>query len=242
MASSAWASRIAENWSAALRTVRSNGRNSSPSAGRTSRASPRVSLQRLRTSCTAVSTSTEPATTASSCSIAASRRSAATRRTSCRTVAVGSSTYPMTVSQPVTRCRVKRLEVTIGPVGGSVVRYGGDVGSNVVVCPSCGAKNRVPASASGSPRCAKCHVDLPWIVEAGDSDFGAAVRTKRLVLVDLWAPWCGPCRMVAPVLEKLSVEFAGLVEGREGRRRPVAANRAALRGPQHPHAAVHARR
>ncbi|TFH14782.1 MAG: thioredoxin [Acidimicrobiales bacterium] len=82
------------------------------------------------------------------------------------------------------------------------------MGSNVVACPSCGAKNRVPPSASGSPRCAKCHVDLPWLVEAGDSDFAAAVDTKRLVLVDLWAPWCGPCRRVAPVLEKLSREFA----------------------------------
>jgi thioredoxin 2 len=82
------------------------------------------------------------------------------------------------------------------------------VGSNVVVCPSCGAKNRVPASSGGSPRCAKCHVALPWIVAAGDNDFGAAIRTKRLVLVDLWAPWCGPCRMVAPVLENLSREFA----------------------------------
>ena len=78
----------------------------------------------------------------------------------------------------------------------------------MVACPSCGAKNRVPSSASGSPRCAKCHVDLPWLVEAGDSNFATAVGTKRLVLVDLWAPWCGPCRMVAPVLEKLSREFA----------------------------------
>jgi thioredoxin 2 len=66
----------------------------------------------------------------------------------------------------------------------------------------------VPVSASGSPRCASCHVDLPWLVEAGDADFAAAVETKRLVLVDLWAPWCGPCRMVAPILEKLAVEFA----------------------------------
>ena len=63
-------------------------------------------------------------------------------------------------------------------------------------------------SAAGSPRCAKCRSALPWLVEAGDAEFGGAVDTKRLVLVDLWAPWCGPCRSVAPVLEKLSREFA----------------------------------
>ena len=80
--------------------------------------------------------------------------------------------------------------------------------SHVVACQKCGKKNRVPVSASGSPRCASCHVALPWLVEAGDADFARAVETKRLVLVDLWAPWCGPCRMVAPILEKLAVEFA----------------------------------
>jgi thioredoxin 2 len=86
------------------------------------------------------------------------------------------------------------------------------VSNNVATCPSCGAKNRVPITASGSPRCAKCQTNLPWLVEAGDAEFGAAVDTKRLVLVDLWAPWCGPCRMVAPVLEKLSGEFASTLK------------------------------
>ena len=83
------------------------------------------------------------------------------------------------------------------------------MGAPVVGCPSCGAKNRVPVGASGSPRCAKCHVDLPWLVDAGDADFEAAADTSRLVLVDLWAPWCGPCRMVAPILERLADDFAG---------------------------------
>jgi thioredoxin 2 len=79
----------------------------------------------------------------------------------------------------------------------------------VVGCPSCGIKNRVPVAAKGHPRCPKCHSDLPWLVDTGDGDFASAVDTDQLVMVDLWAPWCGPCRMVAPILEALSRDFAG---------------------------------
>lgn len=81
--------------------------------------------------------------------------------------------------------------------------------TSVVPCSSCGAKNRVPVAASGRPRCAKCSTDLPWVVDATDVTFTAAVSTGSLVLVDLWAPWCGPCRMVAPVLERLAARYAG---------------------------------
>ena len=79
----------------------------------------------------------------------------------------------------------------------------------VVACPSCATKNRTPVSAKGHPRCPNCQTDLPWVVDAGDAEFASAVRTGQLVIVDLWAPWCGPCRMVAPILDKLSRDFAG---------------------------------
>lgn len=82
----------------------------------------------------------------------------------------------------------------------------------VVTCASCGTKNRLPLVAHGHPRCASCKADLPWLVEAGDADFDQVVDTSALVVVDLWAPWCGPCRLIAPVLEDLSRELAGKIK------------------------------
>jgi len=82
--------------------------------------------------------------------------------------------------------------------------------TTVVVCATCGTKNRVPAAASGAPRCGNCHNPLPWIVDAPDAEFSAIADEPSIpVLVDIWAPWCGPCRMVSPALEQLATEFAG---------------------------------
>ena len=82
--------------------------------------------------------------------------------------------------------------------------------SNTVTCPHCGKRNRVPAAAEGKPRCANCHRWLPWIVSTEDRDFASVVETASVpVLVDLWATWCGPCRMVSPALEQLAAERAG---------------------------------
>lgn len=90
--------------------------------------------------------------------------------------------------------------------------------TSLIRCPACGATNRVPREkiAQGlEPVCGVCRTSLRASrkpVTVTDATFATEIERSPLpVLLDLWAAWCRPCRMMAPMLDELAVELAGRV-------------------------------
>ncbi len=92
--------------------------------------------------------------------------------------------------------------------------------SYIIQCNNCKTKNRIPKSRiNDRPLCGKCHTPLPVVntyntpVDISDDTFENEVLSyPGPVLVDCWAPWCGPCKIMGPVMEQLASEYAGRVK------------------------------
>jgi thioredoxin 2 len=88
---------------------------------------------------------------------------------------------------------------------------------SIVRCKECGAKNRLVIDKIQSiPHCGRCRTPLAIpdsALSIGEGEFSKEVLEETLpTAVDFWAPWCGPCRMVSPILEEIAVENPGRIK------------------------------
>ena len=81
-----------------------------------------------------------------------------------------------------------------------------------LTCPNCGAVNVIRPSAHGAPLCGTSGKRVPRVVDADESTFEVETRASPTVVIDLWAPWCGPCRIVSPMLDAFARAHAGRVK------------------------------
>jgi thioredoxin 2 len=113
-----------------------------------------------------------------------------------------------------TKNRIPRKRLHDRPLCG---KCGVTLDEMIIRCLNCGTKNRMPENRlTDQPLCGKCGATLVVTsdqgrpVEVNDNTFNREILTfPGSVLVDCWAPWCGPCKMVAPILDELAARYAG---------------------------------